>query len=117
MCDILIIGKIYIITIAVLFQEREHHKTELQQIRRENASLDTQFHESDKSINQLRSTVAVLQQEIKDKEQVNTFTYNTVWHENFMVVKFYGLPLRMKSCWDFNFTEAQFRSRSHSDIY
>ena len=64
-------NKIHIVTRGVLFQECEHHKTELQQIRRENASLDTQFHESDKSINQLRTTVAVLQQEIKDKEQVS----------------------------------------------
>ena len=53
-----------------LYQECEHHKTQLQQIRRENASLDTQFHENNKSINQLKTTVAVLQQEIKDKEQV-----------------------------------------------
>ena len=78
--------KIYIITRVILFQEREHHKTELQQIRRENASLDTQFHESDKSINQLRSTVAVLQQEIKDKEQVSTFAYTIPYYSVIIMV-------------------------------
>lgn len=73
-------NKIHIVTRSVLFQEREHHKTELQQIRRENASLDTQFHESDKSINQLRTTVAVLQQEIKDKEQVSILLSYSDYH-------------------------------------
>ena len=67
----LVHSRVYIVNEASCFsQECEHHKTELQQIRRENASLDTQFHENDKSINQLKTTVAVLQQEIKDKEQV-----------------------------------------------
>ena len=38
----------------------------------------------------------------------------TLWELNFIV----RLSIVwMKSCWDFNFTKAQFRSRSRSDIY
>ena len=47
----------------------------MQQIRRENALLDSQFHESDKSINQLKASVVVLEQDIKDKEQVISIEY------------------------------------------
>ena len=41
---------------------------------------------------------------------------STVWHESFTIVKFYSI-VWMKSCWDFNFTEAKFRPQSCSDIY
>ena len=43
----------------------------------------------------------------------------TVWHENFMVIKFYGLPLKIhldEKLLDFNFTEVQFHIQGHSDI-
>ena len=39
-------------------------------MRRDNASLDSGLHEREKSVSQLRTRVAVLEQEIKDKEQV-----------------------------------------------
>ena len=43
----------------------------------------------------------------------------TVWHENFTVIKFYGLPLKIhldEKLLDFNFTEVQFHIQGHSDI-
>ena len=48
----------------------------------------------------------------------NTNYHNTVWDENFMAIKFYGLPLNYlnEKFTDFNFTEAQFRTQCHGNI-
>lgn len=45
-------------------------RQELQAVRRENSSLDSRSHEQDKTLGQLRTSVAVLEQELRDKEQV-----------------------------------------------
>ena len=39
-------------------------------MRRQNTNLDTDRHERDKTLNHLRTRVAVLEQELKDKQQV-----------------------------------------------
>ena len=39
----------------------------------------------------------------------------TVWHEIFMAIKCYGLPLDEKLT-DFNFTEAQLHARCHCSL-
>lgn len=43
-------------------------------LRRENTTLDAECHEKEKLINQLQTRVAVLEQEIKDKDQLVTRT-------------------------------------------
>ena len=48
-------------------------REELQRLRRENSSLDANTHEQDKTLTQLRTRVAVLEQELQDKEQVRKF--------------------------------------------
>ncbi|KAK3091357.1 hypothetical protein FSP39_019232 [Pinctada imbricata] len=52
--------------------EEEHlrAKQELQNLRKQNTSLDGEYHEQEKLINQYRTRIAVLEQEVKDKEQV-----------------------------------------------
>ena len=40
-------------------------------LRRQNNHLDSDRHERDKTLNHLRTRVAVLEQELKDKEQVH----------------------------------------------
>ena len=42
----------------------------MQSLRKQNSSLDAEYHEQEKVINQLKMRVAVFEQEIKDKEQV-----------------------------------------------
>ena len=44
---------------------------DIQQLRRQNTNLDSDRHERDKTLNHLRTRIAVLEQELKDKEQVN----------------------------------------------
>ena len=48
---------------------------ELQQLRRDNSSLDAGAHEKEKSLTQLRTRVAVLEQELLDKEQVHALYF------------------------------------------
>ena len=43
---------------------------DIQQLRRQNTNLDSDRHERDKTLNHLRTRIAVLEQELKDKEQV-----------------------------------------------
>ena len=43
---------------------------DIQNLRRQNNHLDSDRHERDKTLNHLRTRVAVLEQELKDKEQV-----------------------------------------------
>ena len=43
---------------------------DVQTLRRQNNNFDTDRHERDKTLNHLRTRVAVLEQEIKDKQQV-----------------------------------------------
>ena len=45
-------------------------REELQRLRKENSALDASAHEQDKAITQLRTRLAVLEQELQDKEQV-----------------------------------------------
>lgn len=43
---------------------------DVQTLKRQNNNLDSDRHERDKTLNHLRTRVAVLEQEIKDKQQV-----------------------------------------------
>ena len=54
----------------VCFQECKFTKQELHKLRRENGSLDSERHEHSKTLSQLQTRVAVLEQELRDKEQV-----------------------------------------------
>ena len=50
------------------------HRQELQSLRKDNAGLDSNYHEQDKLIAQLKTRLAVLEQEVKDKEEVKRKT-------------------------------------------
>ncbi|XP_041125895.1 spindle assembly abnormal protein 6 homolog isoform X2 [Polyodon spathula] len=53
-----------------LEDESHRAKQEVLSLRRENSTLDLECHEKEKHINQLQTRVAVLEQEIKDKDQL-----------------------------------------------
>ncbi|XP_066922532.1 spindle assembly abnormal protein 6 homolog [Clytia hemisphaerica] len=53
-----------------LEEEKEVTNKDLSKLRRQNTNLDTDRHERDKTLNHLRTRVAVLEQELKDKQQV-----------------------------------------------
>ncbi|MBN3288522.1 SAS6 protein, partial [Polyodon spathula] len=53
-----------------LEDELHRAKQEVLSLRRENSTLDVECHEKEKHINQLQTRVAVLEQEIKDKDQL-----------------------------------------------
>ncbi|XP_031231129.1 spindle assembly abnormal protein 6 homolog isoform X3 [Mastomys coucha] len=56
--------------LAGVEEELQRAKQEVVSLRRENCTLDTECHEKEKHINQLQTKVAVLEQEIKDKDQL-----------------------------------------------
>lgn len=58
--------------VFVLFslQESQRAKQQVASLRRENGTLDTECHEKERLINQIQTRVAVLEQEIKDKDQL-----------------------------------------------
>lgn len=45
-------------------------KQQVTSLRRENSTLDTECHEKERLMNQLQTRVAVLEQEMKDKDQL-----------------------------------------------
>ena len=53
-----------------LFQECTSNREEIKKLRRDNSTLEADNHEKEKAINQLKTRVAVLEQELHDKEQV-----------------------------------------------
>ena len=53
-------------------QECATLRREVGQLRRDNSALDVSCHEHEKTTHQLRTRVAVLEQELQDKEQVRT---------------------------------------------
>ena len=57
-------------------------RQELQQLRQDNTSLDAGTHEREKTITQLRTRVAVLEQELQDKEQVLLHSVNQLSKSN-----------------------------------
>lgn len=59
-----------LLVIIICYQECKYAKQELHKLRRENGSLDTERHEHSKTVSQLQTKVAVLEQELRDKEQV-----------------------------------------------
>lgn len=52
------------------FKENHRAKQEVVSLRRENATLDSECHEKEKFLNQYKMRAAVLEQEVKDKEDV-----------------------------------------------
>ena len=52
--------------------EEEHHRTkaEIQALRKNNSGLDADYHEQEKLINQLKTRLAVIEQELKDKGEL-----------------------------------------------
>lgn len=53
-----------------LEEEHQRARQELQVLRRDNARLDSGHHEHEKTINQMRTRIAVMEQEVKDKEEL-----------------------------------------------
>ncbi|MCJ8737604.1 hypothetical protein PDJAM_G00026040 [Pangasius djambal] len=53
-----------------LEEESQRAKQQVASLRRENSTLDTECHEKERLVNQLQTRVAVLEQEIKDKDQL-----------------------------------------------
>ena len=47
---------------------------EVTKLRRDNSSLDVERHERDKTLNHLRTRIAVLEQENKDKQEVGSYS-------------------------------------------
>ena len=58
------------ILIILYIQECVSNREEIKKLRRDNATLEASNHEQDKAIHQLKTRVAVLEQELHDKEQV-----------------------------------------------
>ena len=56
--------------LGLLEDEQLRTKTELQALRKNNSGLDAEYHEQDKLIHQLRTRLAVLEQELKDKGEL-----------------------------------------------
>lgn len=56
--------------VRVRVQECQRSKQQVLSLRRENSTLDTEVHEKERSVSQLQMRVAVLEQELKDKEQL-----------------------------------------------
>ena len=56
--------------LSTLEEEHQRARQDLQVLRRDNARLDSGHHEHEKTINQMRTRVAVLEQEVKDKEEL-----------------------------------------------
>ena len=55
-------------------------------MRRDNCSLDSGLHEREKTVAQLTTRVAVLEQEIKDKEQVTCWAYPESMHVHVYII-------------------------------
>lgn len=60
----------YCVFVYVWRQESQRAKQQVISLRRENGTLDTECHDKERLINQLQTRVAVLEQEIKDKDQL-----------------------------------------------
>ena len=56
--------------LSTLDDEHQRARHELQRLRADNARLDSAHHEHEKAINQMRTRVAVLEQEVKDKDEL-----------------------------------------------
>ncbi len=56
--------------VATLEEELSRAKQEVQVLRKQNSTMDSEQHEQDKLMNQMQMRIAVLEQELKDKEQV-----------------------------------------------
>ena len=55
---------------VVFLQALQRSKVEVTKLRRDNTSLDVERHERDKTLNHLRTRIAVLEQENKDNQEV-----------------------------------------------
>lgn len=64
------VGLLSLLTFFPWLQECKYAKQELNKLRRENGSLDSERHENSKTVSQLQTRVAVLEQELRDKELV-----------------------------------------------
>lgn len=51
-------------------QESQRAKQQVVSLRRENGALDSECHDKERLVNQLQTRVAVMEQEIKDKDQL-----------------------------------------------
>ena len=66
---------------------------DLLKLRRKNTDLDSDRHERDKILNHLRTRVAVLEQELKDKENVCSDYFSKAYFSKIFVAK--SLKLRI----------------------
>jgi len=62
--------------LSTLEEENHRMKQELQSLRKSNSSLDSEYHEQERNVNQLKTRIAVLEQEVKDKEEVMGKTHD-----------------------------------------
>jgi len=61
----------FYMNVYICLQDKQLTAKDVQNLRRQNNNLDSDRHERDKTLNHLRTRVAVLEQELKDKEQVS----------------------------------------------
>lgn len=59
---------LYFSAICLCVQECKRSKQQVLTLRRENSTLDTEVHEKERLVSQLQMRVAVLEQEVKDKD-------------------------------------------------
>ena len=69
------VGMLSLLTFFPWLQECKYAKQELHKLRRENGSLDSERHDNSKTVSQLQTRVAVLEQELRDKELVFIMTF------------------------------------------
>ena len=56
--------------LSLLEEEHSRNKAELSTLRQNNLGLDADYHEQDKLVHQLRTRLAVSEQELKDKAEL-----------------------------------------------
>lgn len=64
--------------LGLLEDEHQRTVTEVQSLRKNNSGLDAEYHEKDKLVHQLKTRLAVLEQELKDKEELLQKTNDSV---------------------------------------
>ena len=77
--------------LSITEEELHRGKTELSNLRKNNAVLDGDYHEQDKVIVQLKTKLAVLEQEIKDKDSLLNKTADMLQSEQGQKVPFWPI--------------------------
>ena len=75
--------------LSITEEELHRAKAELSNLRKNNAVLDGGYHEQDKVIVQLKTKLAVLEQEVKDKDSLLNKTTDMLQSEQGQKVSFF----------------------------